>query len=140
MLSAYAIIRRMEEQKRLPKEKALKYLQVISWAVIAGAVFTLGLGFDDFRILGQRTTSFIFPYFFNLFSIAASIFQVFVGLALGKAKIWARPALFSLLGLRLLFALFDYFELAGALILLVCSIFVLLSGFCGQLFEKQSAL
>ncbi len=129
-----------QNNKEIDYKKAQIYLKFVSWAMIVGAVFSFGLGFDDFRLLGVQTTSFIFPYFFNLFCIGVSIFQIFAAAALMKARIWAKKSLYILLGLRLVFSVFDYFELLSALILLVCLIFVLLPGTCGRLFEKKTAV
>ena len=117
------------------REKALKQLHLASILVIIGGVIGFLMSADDFVALGARTTSLVFPYFYNFMLICLSIFQIVLGVMLKGQKPWTRIAVFVLFAVRIGLGYFDYGEVLAVVMTLGYVVHVLRPKKAGWLFR-----
>ncbi|MFH2137178.1 MAG: hypothetical protein ABII88_01550 [Candidatus Omnitrophota bacterium] len=117
-------------------EKATKQVKIASGLVVIGGIVGLYMALDDFISLGANTSSFVFPYLFNIIMIILSIFQIFVGIVLKELNNWTRLAVFGIFAARIFLGYFDSWEIIAAFALLGYAAYVLRPAKAGWIFRS----
>ncbi len=125
-------------EKQWSVEKAEKHLKISSVLIVLGGVAGLIMAIDDFVSLGKRLSTFILPYLYNITAIGISLFQIYLGIAWLKKKLWSKYAVFSVITIRFMFCFFDYAEVLQAIILLIYLSYIMGATKMGVLFKKKT--